>query len=65
MVNLQDISAEGLGIDVPPGFTIASKFKLRNTVRVKGSWNLQLTDIVDYEVKNIIGRRVGLRRKSY
>ncbi len=62
MVNLNDISETGLGIDLPLGFVIRSKVKIGNMVRLKCSWNSHLTDSGNWVVKNIKERRIGLKK---
>ncbi len=58
--NLHDLSDVGFGIDIPPGFTITSKVRLGDKVRLKCSWNSNLADSGYLKVRNIQGRRIGL-----
>ncbi len=62
LVNLNDISQDGVGLDIPPGFLLTSKIKLGNKVTLHCNWNALLNGRVYFEVKNIQGRRVGLEK---
>ncbi len=64
VVNLHDISEDGIGLDIPPGFVISSKIKLGNMVQLKCNWNSKLIDSRYLEVKNIMGRRIGLKKSK-
>ena len=61
-VNLFDISSTGLGVDVPIGAARARTLKLGNQVRFRCSWNPRLLGGGRYEVKNIKGRRIGVKK---
>ncbi len=62
LVGLNDISREGVGISIPPGFALASKIKLGHKVHFKSSWNIPFIDKWPYMVVNISERRVGLEK---
>lgn len=61
-VNLHDISHDGAGFDLPPGTSRARKLSIGSKVRFKCGWRPSLFGSCYYEVKSIVGQRVGVRR---
>ena len=61
-VNLRDISAEGIGIEMPLGSLRSRKIAIGHQVRFKCRWNSQLLDAGYFTVTTIKDQRVGLKK---
>ncbi len=61
-VNLYDISATGIGMDIPIGAARSRLLKIGTQVRLRCTWNPHLLGRSRYEVKNIQERRVGVKK---
>ena len=62
-ITLHDISPEGAGFDLPFGTQKSLKLLVGSQVRFKCAWNPRLFGSNSYEVKSIIGQRVGVKRR--
>lgn len=61
-VNLRDISARGIGLDIPIGSLRSRKIAIGHKVRFKCRWNPRLLDTGYYVVKTIKDQRIGLQK---
>jgi len=62
-ITMHDISPEGAGFDLPYGIQKSLRIAVGTQVRFKCAWNPKLLGNFSYEVKSIIGQRVGVQRK--
>ena len=63
-INLNDISANGVGFDVPIGIARAKVVSLGEEVRFRCSWNPQLLGNSRFVVQNVRGQRVGAKKRG-
>ena len=61
-VNLHDISMDGAGFDLPYGLQKTFRLSVGSQIRFRCSWNPRLFGSSYYEVRTIIGQRVGVRK---
>lgn len=61
-ISLYDISATGVGFDIPIGVARAKMISVGNTVKFRCSWNSQILGFGRYQVRSIRGQRVGAMR---
>lgn len=61
-VTIHDISAQGAGFDLPPGTAKSYRIAVGSHIRFKCTWNPRLFGSHTYEVKSIVGQRVGVRK---
>jgi len=61
-VLLHDISSDGVGFELPFGLRKTLRISLGSHIRFKCSWNQKLFGSNTYEVKSIIGQRVGVKK---
>lgn len=61
-INLNDISVNGVGFDVPIGIARAKIVSLGEEVRFRCSWNSNLFGSSRYVVQNVRGQRVGVKK---
>lgn len=61
-ITLHDISQEGAGFDLPVGNPKGIKISVGSQVRFKCTWNPNLFGSHFYEVRSILGHRVGVKR---
>lgn len=59
---IHDISPDGAGIDLPQGNPRAMNISVGSRIRFKCTWNPRLFGSNNYEVKSIIGQRIGVKR---
>lgn len=62
-ITLHDISPEGAGFDIPYGTQKSLRLSVGAQIRFKCTWNPRLFGSQPYEVKSIIGQRVGVKRR--
>jgi len=62
-ITLHDISNEGAGFDLPYGTQKSLRISVGTQIRFKCTWNPKLLGNNSYEVKSIIGQRVGVKRR--
>lgn len=62
-ITLHDISHEGAGFDLPHGIQKTLRLSVGSQVRFKCTWNPKLFGSNTYEVRSIVGQRVGVKRK--
>ncbi|MDO9042882.1 MAG: hypothetical protein Q7U64_11165 [Desulfocapsaceae bacterium] len=62
-INLNDISVNGVGFDVPIGIARAKVVSLGEEVRFRCSWNPQLLGSSRFVVQNVRGQRVGAKKR--
>ena len=63
-INLNDISPNGIGFDVPIGIARAQVVALGEEVRFRCSWNPQLVGNSRFVVQNVRGQRVGAKKRG-
>ena len=61
-VFLQDISASGVGLDIPIKTLRSRKLTAGRRVRFKCNWNPRLFDSGNFVVNNIKGQRIGVQK---
>lgn len=61
-VYLFDISFKGVGIEMSTVVPRSLQLKIGQKVRLKCNWNQSLLSSGYFEVRNINGRKVGLRK---
>lgn len=61
-VSLHDISANGIGIDIPVKTLRSSNLKAGRPVRFKCSWNPKLVNNGSFVVNNIKDQRIGVEK---
>lgn len=63
-INLNDLSENGVGFDVPIGMARAQVVSLGDEVRLRCSWNPQLFGNSRFVVQNVRGQRVGAQKRG-
>ncbi|MBA3007854.1 MAG: hypothetical protein KKB91_06050 [Proteobacteria bacterium] len=63
-INLNDISENGVGFDVPIGIARAKVVTLGEEVRIRCSWNSRLFGNSRFVVQNVQGQRVGAKKRG-
>ncbi len=63
-VNLRDISAGGIGLDIPIGVLRSRRITVGQQVRFKCRWNPRLLDTGYFVVRTIKDQRIGLKKVS-
>jgi hypothetical protein len=61
-VYLYDISFRGVGLEMPSVVPRSLQLKVGQKVRLKCNWNQSLLSAGYFEVRNINGRKIGLRK---
>jgi hypothetical protein len=61
-INLNDLSENGVGFDVPIGISRAHVVSLGEEVRLRCSWNPHLFGNSRFVVQNVRGQRVGAKK---